>query len=212
MGVSERKERHKEDLKKEILAAAQQLYTERGLEATSIRNIAEKIEYSPATIYLYYKDKNDIVYALHQEGFKFLAAHFQEAIKDITDPFLRLKTIGLAYVQFAMQHEDIYKLLFIMKEPLLHVENSKDVEWDEGDNAFDLLISVVMQCQEAGYFKGMDVKNLAFIIWSTVHGLCALRVSGHMAHICLKKSDLGLDEQTDAAFQGFISMLEKLKE
>jgi AcrR family transcriptional regulator len=50
MGVNERKERHKEDLKREILEAAKQLFTEKGFEATSIRAIAEKIEYSPATI------------------------------------------------------------------------------------------------------------------------------------------------------------------
>jgi AcrR family transcriptional regulator len=49
MGLAERKERHKEDLRKEILEAAKQLFTEKGFEATSIRAIAEKIEYSPAT-------------------------------------------------------------------------------------------------------------------------------------------------------------------
>ena len=76
MGVTERKERHKEDLKKDILTAAKELFTEKGFEATSIRAIAEKIEYSPATIYLYYKDKNEIVHALHQDGFQTVGKPF----------------------------------------------------------------------------------------------------------------------------------------
>jgi AcrR family transcriptional regulator len=211
MGVNERKERHKEDLKKEILAAAQQLFVERGLEATSIRNIAEKIEYSPATIYLYYKDKNDIIHALHQEGFKQLTKHFQESIQNVSDPFEQLLTIGRAYIQFAIKHEDIYNLLFITKEPLEHVERSLNEEWGEGEDAFGLLVNLINACQQTGYFKGMDVNNLSFMVWSTMHGLCALRVSGHLAHVCVKKSDLPLDAQTDAVFETFALMLKRMK-
>jgi AcrR family transcriptional regulator len=151
MGVAERKERHKEDLKREILDAAKLLFTEKGLEATSIRAIAEKIEYSPATIYLYYKDKNEIVHALHSEGFKLLVGHF-EVLNHISHPFERLKGMGRAYIQFALQNPDIYKLIFNMEEPLKHVANCFE-EWDEGDRAFDILMKTVGECQKLDYFK-----------------------------------------------------------
>jgi AcrR family transcriptional regulator len=67
MTIANRKERQKEELRGKILEAAKALFIERGFEETSIRNIAEKIEYSPTTIYLYFKDKDDIFYSLHQE-------------------------------------------------------------------------------------------------------------------------------------------------
>ena len=63
MGILERKERDREDMRRLILGAARQLFLEQGYEKTSIRNIADVIEYSPATIYLYYKDKNELFFA-----------------------------------------------------------------------------------------------------------------------------------------------------
>src|SRR5687767_11614404 len=107
MGVAERKERHKEELKKEILNAAIDLFREKGFEAMSIRNIAEKIEYSPATVYLYYKDKGEIIHALHQEGFKMLVNYFNP-LNVIEHPFERLKALGQAYIKFALENPDIY--------------------------------------------------------------------------------------------------------
>ena len=211
MGVAERKERHKEDLRKEILEAAKQLFTEKGFEATSIRNIAEKIEYSPATIYLYYKDKNEIVHALHSDGFRLLVSHFQ-VLSTVTHPFERLKAMGRAYIQFAMQNPDIYKLLFIMEEPLKHVANCFE-EWDEGDVAFDILLRTVTECQQNGYFKGMDLTLLSFSIWSSMHGLCSLRSSGHLEHVAMSRANnLNLDALMAATYETFVTMLEKLKD
>jgi AcrR family transcriptional regulator len=210
MGVTERKVKHREDLKKDILEAAKELFITKGLESTSIRNIAEKIEYSPATIYLYYKDKNEIVHALHSEGFKMLVSHF-EVLGHITNPFERLKGMGRAYIQFAVQNPDIYQLIFIMKEPLQHVANCFE-DWDEGDRAFDILLKTIEDCQRSGYFKQFDKTLLSFVIWSTMHGLCALRTSGHMEHVAAARAkDVNLDQLTSHAYETYVTMLEKMK-
>ena len=215
MGVAERKERHREELKKEILQAAKELFLENGFEATSIRAIAEKIEYSPATIYLYYKDKNEIVHALHQEGFKLLIQHF-EVLNTIPSAFERLKAMGKAYIQFALKHPDVYQLIFSMKEPLAHMDQS-EIEWDEGDASFQLLMATVRACQEEGYFKGIEVVGLSFVIWTTMHGLCTLRTSGHMEHmtvVCKEVQALNknVDELLTYNYEVFVSVLEKLKQ
>lgn len=210
MGVAERKVRHKEDLKKEILDAAKSLFSEKGFESTSIRAIAEKIEYSPATIYLYYKDKNEIVHALHREGFKLLVSHF-EVLNNVSHPFERLKGMGRAYIQFALQNPDIYRLLFMMEEPLKHVANCFE-EWDEGDRAFDILSKTVAECQTLGFFKGFEPIQLSFVIWSTMHGLCTLRNTGHLAHVGVARANnLDLDQLMTATFETFVIVLEKLK-
>jgi AcrR family transcriptional regulator len=211
MGVAERKERHKEELKKDILTAAKELYLENGFEATSIRNIAEKIEYSPATVYLYYKDKDEIMHALHQEGFKMLIEYFIP-ISNIPNPFERLKALGQAYIRFSIDHAEMYKLIFVMKEPMDHVENCPDEEWNEGEGAFDMLHNTVKQCQEAGYFAGLDSQGLSFMIWSTMHGLCTLYGSGHLAHVCSAKAiNLDIDDVMNFTFGTFVKTLESLK-
>ena len=214
MGVAERKERHKEDLKKDILTAAKQLFTEKGFEATSIRAIAEKIEYSPATIYLYYKDKNEIVHALHQDGFSLLMQHFSKI--DFSQPaFARLIALGRAYMQFAFEHPDVYTLLFSMKEPMQHVAEC-EIEWHEGDQAFSLLYKTVEECKKEGYFKDMESVGLSFMIWSAMHGLCTLRTSGHLEHMalsCAEVTSLNMDVNTllDHNFETFVKLLEKLR-
>src|SRR5687768_14798661 len=103
MTISARKERQKEELKAKILQAAKALFMEKGFEETSIRNIAEKIEYSPTTLYLYFKDKDEIFHALHTEGFTLLNQYFRPLIH-VSDPFERLKAINKAYINFAKEN------------------------------------------------------------------------------------------------------------
>jgi AcrR family transcriptional regulator len=210
MGVAERKERHREELKKDILVAAKELFTEKGYEATSIRNIAEKIEYSPATVYLYYKDKAEIMHALHSEGFQMLIGYFSEVVNE-RNAFERLKKLGAAYIKFCLENPDMYNLIFVMKDPMEYVSNCQD-EWHEGDRAFDVLLKTVTDCQAVGYFPGIEPYGLSFAIWSTVHGLCTLRISGHLDHVSdAKKIRPDVDSLMSYTFESFVNMLEKLK-
>ncbi len=70
MGIKERKDLEKQKMRKFILDTAMNLFLEKGFENITIRHIAENIEYSPATIYRYFRDKNEILYTLHREGFE----------------------------------------------------------------------------------------------------------------------------------------------
>ena len=211
MGISERKQRHKADLKKEILTAARELFTERGWESISIRNIAEKIEYSPATIYLHYKDKNEIIFDLHREGFRLLVSYLN-VLKGVNEPFERLKAMGRAYIRFALENQDTYKLIFVMEEPMKHMTNSSGMDWDEGDNAFSLLMGTVQDCQKQGYFPKLQATNLSFVIWSTMHGLCTLRTSGHLGHVgVVRNGNQTLDDLLAGAYEEFIHILERLR-
>lgn len=211
MGVTERKERHKEDLKREILDAALELFSEQGFEKTSIRNIAEKIEYSPTTIYLYFQNKNDIIHGLHVEGFKLLTAKFADLANE-AHPFKRLTKMGYAYMSFAQENPEVYKLLFVMSEPMKHLEECKDEDWVEGDRAFDALLTTVTQCQEYGYFRGLDTKKLSMMIWSTMHGLCTLSTSGHMEHVKeVRETELKSNDAMIETYEEFVRLLERLK-
>lgn len=211
MGVAERKERHKEELKKEILLAAKELFTQKGYEATSIRNIAEKIEYSPATVYLYYRDKDEIMHALHSEGFRMLVSYFADVVNE-QDAFKRLKGLGYGYIKFCLENPDMYNLIFVMKDPMDHVSNCEDDEWDEGDRAFDVLYKTVVDCQATGYFKGFEPYGLSLMIWSAMHGLCTLRTSGHLGHVSeAKKITPDVDSLMKYTFETFVKTLEQMK-
>src|SRR5438477_64637 len=72
MGIKERQERDREAVRRAILDAARELFVAVGFENVSIRKIAERIEYSPAAIYSYFPSKDDIFFALAEEGFRLL--------------------------------------------------------------------------------------------------------------------------------------------
>jgi AcrR family transcriptional regulator len=175
MGVAERKEREKEVLREQILTAAKTLFLEKGVEKTSIRNIADLIEYSPGSIYHYFKDKDEIFYALHQGGFQQLMAKML-VINDLPNPMDRLKAMGSIYVHFGLENPDMYDLMFIKEAPLDHVARTKALQWNEGEATFKFLRSTLRECMEQGYFQGHEEETLSFLIWSTVHGMVSLQI------------------------------------
>lgn len=170
MGITERKEREREEMRKLILDAAQKLFLANGYDKVSIRNIADEIEYSPATIYLYYKDKNELLFALHQRGFVKMIAEFQP-LRNIADPFERLVAMGKVYIQFAIDNPELFDLMFIMTAPMDKLDKE---DWVEGDLAFGTLVQVVQECMDAGIFQPHDVRATAMMIWSGIHGYTAL--------------------------------------
>jgi len=207
MTISTRKERQKEELRGKILDAAKALFIERGFEETSIRNIAERIEYSPTTIYLYFKDKDDIFYALHQEGFVLLNQYFK-ALQNVADPFERLKAISKAYINFALENPEFYDLMFISRSPMnaLCKDDQDDEKWEEGNKSFGALIGTVNECIREGYFPGMDPEILSFSCWSMVHGICSLEIRGR----CSVISELNQENLSAKAGAMFIDILERL--
>lgn len=204
MTIANRKERQKEELRSKILEVAKELFIERGLEETSIRNIAERIEYSPTTIYLYFKDKDDIFYALHQEGF-ILLNQYLRVLQNVEDPFERLKAINRAYIDFALENKEFYDLMFISRSPM-NALSRDDEKWVEGNKAFGALIGTVTECIQKGYFKGMDPEILSFTCWSMVHGICALEVRGR----CSVISEANQENLSHKSAAMVIEMLERM--
>ncbi|MBS1508860.1 MAG: TetR/AcrR family transcriptional regulator [Bacteroidetes bacterium] len=177
MGVKERKERDRQEMRDTILQSAHQLFVDKGFDDVSIRNIAEAIEYSPATIYLYFKDKNEIFYALHMEAFK-IFNEYMFTLAEIQDPFMRLMKMGERYMEFTFKFPKYYDIMFIMQAPMNCDINSE--EWKMGEAAHCQLENLVKECQDTGHFTGKDYKTLSFLIWSTMHGMCSLALRDRM--------------------------------
>lgn len=177
MAIEDRRQREKEQMRRLILDAAKEIFLEKGYEQTSLRNIADKIEYSPGTIYLYFKEKDEIFLALHNEAFGKLFSVFEPLLL-VEDPFERLKAMGRLYMDFAFNNKDLYDLMFIMTAPMNMLHDA--CEWKMGDRVFDTLVQTLAQCQQTGRFKDKDLQTLAFMIWSGLHGMCALYCCGRM--------------------------------
>lgn len=173
MGISDRKEREKQEMKKLIIDAAMRMFVEDGYEKTSIRNIADKIEYSPGTIYLYYKDKDELLYAVQKEAFSKMLEAFQQHANS-RSPWKRLEQIAYTYVNFGIEHPDLYDLMFIIRAPMNTAEKKGD--WENGDACFNYLGDTIRECMEKGLLRYTDPRVAALSIWSMGHGLVSLQV------------------------------------
>ncbi|HEV3222489.1 MAG TPA: TetR/AcrR family transcriptional regulator [Puia sp.] len=171
MGITERKERDKVEMRQRIMSAAVQMFLEEGYEKTSIRNIAEKIEYSPATIYLYYKDKDELLYDVQGQAFEKLDQAFREKATS-KDPIKRLEQIMLTYVRFGKNNPELYDLMFIIRAPM-NVMKEKEL-WDNGHDSFGFLVQCISDCIEKKLIRYDDVMIAALSVWSMGHGLVSL--------------------------------------
>ncbi len=202
MGINERKEREKEELQKSILTAAREVFLEKGFDQTSIRSIAQRIEYSPTTIYLYFKDKDAIIYALHTEGFQLLVSKM-EVLNSVENPFERLKAMGRIYLQFAADHPDYYDLMFVQNSPMNKLDED-DETWKEGMVAFEGLKWTIQECMEQKYLPFEDAEVGAYMVWATMHGMISLYDRGR----CKVLDEVKREKIVDLAFSEFLKLLD----
>ncbi|MFN9687864.1 MAG: TetR/AcrR family transcriptional regulator [Bacteroidota bacterium] len=188
MGLSERRIRERLDTRQSILATARELFLLKGFEATTIRNIAEKIEYSPSTIYQHFKDKHEIFYTIHSEAFAELVRYLN-ASEMHKNPMDQLIALGQIYIQFALENPELYDLMFIMEAPIDFLNYLEDANWIEGKMAFDYLKSVIANCIQQGLIKETDLESLSYLIWSTVHGLVTISIRKRGLKIGLSDPD-----------------------
>lgn len=199
MSSAERRAREKEATREKILAAARTLFLEHGFEATSMRKIADAIDYTPAALYTHFADKNELVRALCGEDFDRLSAASQAAVRKAgSDPVEQLRAIGRAYVQFGLEHPHHYRFMFMTELPQIELTDQDRMEMNDPDkDGYALLKVILAECIAQGRFKPgyRDVEQVAQICWGAVHGVVALHLT--------KGDDCWIDwgNPTDTAFK-----------
>lgn len=171
MSISDRKQRDKIEMENLILNSAMDLFLKEGYDNVTIRKIAEKIEYSPTTIYLYFKDKAEIFFTLQKIAFR---KFNEEQLKtsEIKDPVKRFFEHGKSYVKFAIENPRYYDLMFIMNEPVQNVNSPE--EWQDGMKSYDYLKNNIKELMQIKYLPETNIEIAAFAIWSLVHGIASL--------------------------------------
>lgn len=195
MGIAERKEKQKAEIRKMILDASMKLFTEEGFENVSMRKIADLIEYSPTTVYLYFKDKNEILFNLHELGFQKMA-EYNVGLWDIQNPLLRLHKMGENYIRFGMSNPEFYDLMFIQHAPMKSLEQKIDCEWTSGDVALGKLKECVAECIGRKLILPGDVNAISMAIWGMVHGLVSLAIRNRFDKLVSKEDMMPMMDQS----------------
>ena len=174
MGVKERRAREKELLRQQILSAARELFVGEGYENVSMRKIANKIEYSPTTIYLHFKDKADLLDSVCQETLLNLLNTLEELKRDMSDPIETLRKSGQVYVEFGLKYPQDYKLTFVIRPQFQKGLGLQ--EGSVGEKVFNYLRTMVSECIRQKMFRQMDVETTGQVLWAAVHGVTLLLI------------------------------------
>jgi len=172
MGITERREREREEVRKKILDAARELFAAEGYGKVTMRRLAEAIEYSPTTIYLHFEDKDDLVRALCEADFGRLLEAMQ-VVAPPADPIEEIRQLGQAYASFGLRFPNHYRFLFMM--PMAKLEPTETD--NAGAQSFGRLLDAVRRAQAAGRFRPIDTLAAAQVLWTTIHGAVALLIT-----------------------------------
>ena len=176
MGVKERRDREREEVRTLILDSARELFASDGVESVTMRRIAERIEYSPTAIYFHFRDKEALLRELCDHDFRHFAQHFA-GLATLPDPLERLRAAGHAYIEFGLQHPSHYRVMFMTPK----FENDKPAleKGNPEEDAYALVRGIITDALNQRLLKPQftDIDLVSQLVWSGVHGVVSLEIA-----------------------------------
>ncbi len=169
---------HHGDLRAALLEVAARMIAERGVEAVTMRGLAEQIGVSRSAPYRHFADKAALLAAVAEDGFMRLAVCLDTAgAQHAEEPLLSFRSMCLAYVEFAVKNPTHYRLMFGQA-----VFNWRDYPSlaAAADGVFDEVFVTVRVCQRQGKLKPGEPRQTALAAWALAHGLSLLLVEGRL--------------------------------
>jgi AcrR family transcriptional regulator len=174
MTPRERQTSSKESLRREILDAARELFVAEGYESVSMRKIAQKIGYTPMSIYLYFRDKADILDCICEGTFDCLKESSQK-LDSITAPLERVLAGLRNFMEFGLEHPHHYQLTFMTPQTAEKTPPASRRR-QIGEEAYQRMRDRVATCLGEGWDPiAVDVKSQ--LIWAVAHGVVSLLIA-----------------------------------
>jgi AcrR family transcriptional regulator len=177
MGIKERRERERQEIRQSILSAARQIAIEEGWQAVTTRKVAERIEYSQPTIYEYFDNKEAILMALVYQGFESVLLAMQTAKAQHERPEEQLLAMTRAYWDFAFRYPELYQVMHgLGGVSFSHADTPADAR-----AIFALLRETLYAWMQAEDVAIAEPDAAIDAIWGLVHGLITLTMTGRIA-------------------------------
>ena len=174
------RERRQERTRQAILDTTLELIKEKGLNKLSLREIARRIDYSPAGLYEYFGSKDEIVEAVVCDADARFFGHLNRVSKDLSSEDYLIE-LGMAYMDFARLYPDHFYLMFTEYRTVTDIDLPNYMPDDnDTDDAYGLLIHAVQRAVDTGVFKtreGYGTFEITYTIWALVHGMAMLQTT-----------------------------------
>ena len=164
------------DFRERLCGVAEKLFAERGPDAVTMRQLASELGVSPMTPYRYFADKEDILAAVRTNGFNRFAQALEDAYAKTQGARAKGAAVGEAYLNFAFEHPQTYKLMFDLNQP--HEEDYPDLV-AAAARANAMRSAYIKGLVEAGVMEG-DPEEIGRMYWAATHGAVSLELSGKL--------------------------------
>ncbi|HXA20455.1 MAG TPA: TetR/AcrR family transcriptional regulator [Thermoanaerobaculia bacterium] len=192
------RQRYRQELRRVILESAREAFVQDGYESLSMRSLAERIGCSHGSIYLHFKDKEELFDCLVEESFAQLAevlAALKPEGKKI-DPVELLRKAGRAYVDFGLRNPGAYEFAFVLRRPgASHPEKPH--------LAYERLRSIMKQCIDEKRFRRIGVDTASQAVWTAVHGVTSLLI--FRPHFPWASKEKVIAQVVDSAINGLLA-------
>lgn len=176
MGIKERRQRQRQQLREGILSAAREIASVEGWQAVTIRKIAGRIEYSPPVIYEHFGSKDEIFLELMRMGYAGQLEAVEAAASAASDPEEALLEMGHAWMDFAFRSPDLYQVMYgLGGVPFSAAETRK-----EGEKIAVPMVKAIEEILRKDGRKVQDLEGKVMLLWATAHGLVALTMVGRI--------------------------------
>jgi AcrR family transcriptional regulator len=181
LGLKERQERDREAVSRSILDAARELFVTHGYQEVSIRKIAERIEYSPAAIYSYFPSKDDIFFALAEEGFRLLFSFGASPRPAVAgDAMDAIRAMFWRYYEFSKEHPEYFALMFLDRSVPRISKN-----WNRFGFVGEMrheMVERIQQAIDSGAFPVGTEPNAVFrVLLTSLHGAATMKICDRLA-------------------------------
>jgi AcrR family transcriptional regulator len=186
--MPKKKTYHHGDLKNALIKAGVEILAKDGVSGLSLRKVAMKAGVSHAAPYAHFADKQALIAAISTEGFRQLYERVSEVAEEYQDqPEKQLVEAAWAYVQFAMDDPDRFKVMF---SGVLEKEKEYPDFVTESQRNFQLVKMIVEVNQASGRLRSGDSALVALSAWGIIHGFILLLLEGQISHAVLEKMSL----------------------
>ncbi|MGG4496984.1 TetR/AcrR family transcriptional regulator [Brevibacillus reuszeri] len=169
--MASKQEMRSEETKRAILTAAGELFSKRGYDTVSIREIAKAAGCSHTTLYIYFKDKEALLHQLSEGPLQGLSEQMDSMLQDHSlAPEDRLRQISLLFIRFALANRTMYTLFFMTKATRIDVDTSESQLQKLRNHLFDLFRRAVLNCLPAEGNQD-DLLAYARIYFYTLQGI-----------------------------------------
>ena len=173
---------HHGDLRTALLDVTAEMIAAEGLDSVTMRALSQRIGVSRTAPYRHFADKAALLAAVAEEGFKRLRTRLEDAAQqtETRDRLLLFQQMGIASIQFAVDHPTHYRLMFNgeIVDPGAYPDLAKTQK-----SVFDLLVTSIQACQAEDKIKPGEPLALAYTVWATIHGLSSLLIDNQIRNV-----------------------------